>query len=245
MPQIKDYIRTLEFLEREYNFATQQHELGQDHIRVCYERNKRRIDLIFKKNQTLIRTYILNTEKCIPSYKDNDVCLTSDGLDLISNTTTRNHRVYWGENRPDGVYQLTDEQQLKDLKDILLDNIELLVGNQWPDRSSLDKRYAEKMGFPITYGWKPDPQLKRIKNDLTFLFEYGYLIIYDHDDKPEYESFAWEKRVVYENRITNHTVLIEVDYRATNDFMCFRKNETWSTQEPLDIEKIKKMIRSS
>jgi hypothetical protein len=244
MPGIKDYKRTLEFLEREYGFTIQQHELDENYIRVCYEKNKRRVDLIFKKNQTLIRTYILNTEKGIPSYKDNDICLTSGGLDLISTTTTRNHDAYWGKNRPDGVYQLTDEQQLKDLKDIFLDNIELIAGDQWPDKSSLDKRYAEKMGFFIAYGWKPDPQLERIKNDLKFLFEYDYLIIYDHDDKPEYESFAWEKRVVYENRLTNHAVLVEVDYRANNDSMCFRENGTWSTPEIMDVEKIKKMIFS-
>jgi ribulose bisphosphate carboxylase small subunit len=245
MLKIQDYIENLSFLISKYGFSLTQNELPENFNAVYFSNVNRRIDLIFHYNGNLIRTYILNTEEKTPSYKDNDNCINIETLDLIKGTTIKNHNKYWGKNRKPGVYELTDEQQLKDLRDILLDNKKVFRGKRWPTQDYLNKLHSNRNGYKATHGWKPDPQLTRIKKNLDFLFEIGYEKIFDHDDKPEYQSFAWEKTVIFENKRTGHAISIEVDYRGQCDTMCFKNQGEWTVREKTDYDKIKKIVSTT
>lgn len=245
MLKIEDYIEKLNFLVSKYGFTLSHIRLPENFKAVYFSSLNRRIDLIFHYNGNLIRTYILNTEALIPSYKDNDNCINIEILDLINGTTIKNHNKYWGKNRKSGVYELTDEQQLKDLRDILIDNKKIIKGKSWPSKDYLDSLCSNRLGYKSTHGWKPDSQLSRIKKELEFLSEFGYEKIFDHDDKPEYQSFAWEKTVIYENKMNGHTVSIEVDYRGQCDTMCFKNQGEWTSREMTDYEKIKKIVSTT
>ena len=179
----------------------------------------RMVDLIFENNKRLARTYILNTENYIPEYKDTQQCYTLEMLDLISGTTKRNADIYFGENRPDGIYQRTSEQLIKDFIDIFNDNLQVIIGTEWPTKEKIDQRLSLKLGYRIEAGWKPDPHIIRIKKDLEFLLQNGFEIIKDDSELPEYDSFRWEPTVIYYNQIQDVLIEVEIDYRGSSNNM--------------------------
>ncbi len=187
----------------------------------CYRfiLKNRMIDLIFENNKRLAQTYILNTENDIPEYKETQKCYTLEMLDLISGTTKRNSEIYFGKDKPDGIYQRTSEQLIKDFIDIFNDNLQVIIGNEWPTKEKIDQQLSLKMGYKTEAGWKPDPHIIRIKKDLEFLLQNGFEIIKDDSELPEYDSFRWEPTVIYNNQIQDVLIEVEIDYRGSSNNM--------------------------
>jgi ribulose bisphosphate carboxylase small subunit len=241
----ENYINSLDFLIEEFKFTFNRVSLPGDFEVIQYLSVNRRVDLVFDKNQHLRRTYILNTEKYVPKYKEIDLCYTLEMLDLITNTVDRNHKQYFGNNRQDGIIELSDEQIIKDLIDILLDNKKVILGEIWPDKKLIDESYTKKMGYQIIAGWQPDTQLMRIKENLKFLLDNNYVIVYDDDTSPEYDSFSWEKCLKYENIESKDCIEILVDYRGQCDYMRFSSNGVNSDYMQTDFEEIKRKINTT
>src|SRR4051812_4528493 len=148
----------------------------------------RMVDLVFRNHGRLARAYLLNTELGTPTYKDTGHCYTSEMLDLISGTTARSFKRYFGENLPDGIYTRTQEQAISDMVGIFSDNFQAVRGVEWPSKHLIDSLYSTKMGFKTTAGWEPDPQLVRLKNELSFLLTKGFELVEDSSELPEYEG---------------------------------------------------------
>jgi hypothetical protein len=203
----------------------------------------RMVDLIFENNKRLARTYILNTENYIPEYKDTQKCYTLEMLDLISGTTKRNADIYFGENRPDGIYQRTSEQLIKDFIDIFIDNFQIVIGKQWPTKELIDQQLAVKMGYKTEAGWKPDPQIMRIKQELEFLINKGFEIIHDDSTLPEYDSFRWEPIVIYYNQIQDVLIEVEVDYRGSCNNLKIGSKLNPGNSIPYDLNIIINLIK--
>jgi hypothetical protein len=205
--------------------------------------NYRMIDLIFENHSRLARTYVLNTENSIPDYKDTHKCYTIEMLDLISWTTKRNFDLYFGKNRPDGIYQRTSEQLIMDFIVIFNDNLQVIIGNEWPTKEKIDEQLSLKMGYKTEAGWKPDPHIIGIKNDLEFLLQNGFEIIKDDSELPEYDSFRWEPTVIYYNLLQDTLLEVEVDYRGScNNMRIGTKLKTGNTI-PYDLNLLKSKLK--
>jgi hypothetical protein len=210
----QEYISSLAFLETVYGFKCENSLLDSSFEVIKHRKPNRQLHLIFDSNGQFRRLYAINNNTETPDYKDTENCYTSDMLELLSNTTERSYDDYFGKNRPDGIYELPEEQKLKNIRDLVLDNAKILNGEFWPKRSILDNLYSNKVGFKAKAGWKPDGHLLQLKVELEFLQSQGYALVIDDSNLPEYADFKWEKNLVFENKNKNKKIEILIDYRG-------------------------------
>jgi len=239
----EQYIESLNTLLQDIDHQFIKFDLSNRFFAYRFILKNRMVDLIFENNKRLARTYILNSENNIPEYKDTQKCYTLEMLDLISGTTKRTSDIYFGKNKPDGIYQLTSEQLLNDFSEIIIDNFQIVIGNEWPTKEKIDQQLSVKMGYKTEAGWKPDPQIMRIKNELEFLIKIGFEIIQDDSELPEYDSFRWEPTIIYYNQIQEVLIEVEVDYRGSCNNMKIGSKLKPGNSIPYDLNSIINIIK--
>ena len=238
-----DFLKNINLILRDLNYVYEESPIDDKFYLGRFSINNREVHLIFNKEDGLVKWYLLNTSTEIPDYKNTHLCFSLEMLDILSGTSERNSKLYWGDNRPDGMYRLTSDQMLKNQVDLIQDNYKLFASDKWMHKSIIDEKYSEKMGYKTEVGWKPDAHLAGIINKLSFLEEKGFTIIHNDNNLPEYESgFQWEKYLVYENAELKTRLEIMIDYRGQSDFMRTVTNGNTSPYEEFNSEKIRKHI---
>lgn len=239
------YISILNELFQGLEYKTETSELANDFFRYRYILKNRIVDLVFRNKTNFVRTYVLNTENYIPDYKETENCFTLEMLDMLTGTTSKNFIEYFGPNPGDGIYERSIEQILKDFSDVVKANFKVIQGENWPKKNEIDSKYSEKMGYEIKAGWKPDMQLIRYKNELTFLLESGFQITQDDNELPEYDSFRWEPRIIYYNKINNTLLEIEIDYRGQCTNMRFGVGTKKEPLRAYDLKLIQERLNTT
>lgn len=236
----QDYISSLAFLVTDYGFKCESSLLDNSFEVIKYRKPNRQLHLIFDSDGHLRRLYVMNNNTESPDYKDTENCYTSDMLELLSNTSETSYDDYFGKNRPDGIYELPKEQELQNIRDLVVDNAKIITGEIWPKKSIIDDLYSNKVGFKAKAGWKPDGHLLQLKSELEFLKSHGYELVVDDSNLPEYADFKWEKNLIFENKNKNKKIEILVDYRGQCYLVRYSNNGKASGYIDYNLEDIKR-----